>query len=482
MIQYIKKISSNTQILIIIFGSIAFLMPAIWNGFPFIFTDSLSYITSGMDLLAPPDRPIFYGLLIRATGMLTKIWGVVIFQSILLTYFLLILSKILFPRIPKIYLYLWISLIAFLTPLPWFVGQISPDIFTSVLFLSLIVFALTYKEINGLNSIFIAAVITLSVCVHSSNLIIGILTFVAIIFWFLFQRLAWREWKKFFAVVSTSFFSAVVVIILSNIWSHYGVTLNPTGKVFMLARIMEDGPGLKHLRTICKTTELKTCASLPLLEQAKKVETENPNSKDPELRNLVASAFLWGGGLSESGGIFVVNSEAGSIIKESIKTYPLEELNALIRNMSNQLMTFSVGEQLNSTLKLEAMNQFFSSKFPSLYSSYLNSNQSLGKLGILTQFLNPIYFYVVIYSLILVFSSCILFLRKRLCTDRLFLTLYSLFFFLVANALVTGGLSGVFDRYQSRVVWLLPATSILLLVGLLYSPKNGDNDVSQPTK
>jgi hypothetical protein len=366
--------------------------------------------------------------------------------------------------------------------LTWFIGQISPDIFTSILFLALIVFALKYKEANTLNTIFIAAVITLSVCVHSSNLIIGFLSSLAMIFWFVFQRLPWKEWKKFVVVVFSSFFAAVVFIIPSNIWSHYGVTLNPTGKVFILARILEDGPGLKHLRDICKTVELKTCASLPLLENARIVEIQNINSKDPELRNLVASAFLWGGGLSASGGIFVVNSEAGSIIRESIKAYPLEQFAALIRNMGNQFITFSVGEQLNSTLKLEAMNQFFSLHFPEIYPRYLHSQQSLGRLGAVTQFLNPIYFYVVIFSLFSVVGSSLLYLRRNIPSGKLSLTLYSLFFFMSANALVTGGLSGVFDRYQSRVIWLLPAISILLVLGLLNTVKNSDNDINTATR
>jgi len=132
MIQNIKKINSNNQILIILFGSIVFLLPAIWNGFPFIFTDSLSYITSGIDLVAPFDRPIFYGLFIRSTGLIMKVWGAVIIQSILLIILLLRLSNILFPQIPEKYLYIWLSSTSFLTCVPWFAGQVSPDIFTPI--------------------------------------------------------------------------------------------------------------------------------------------------------------------------------------------------------------------------------------------------------------------------------------------------------------------------------------------------------------
>jgi hypothetical protein len=34
----------------------------------------------------------------------------------------------------------------------------------------------------------------------------------------------------------------------------------------------------------------------------------------------------------------------------------------------------------------------------------------------------------------------------------------------VANAAATGGLSGVFPRYQARIAWLLPVAALLLLV------------------
>jgi hypothetical protein len=273
-----------------------------------------------------------------------------------------------------------------------------------------------------------------------------------------------------------SFSSAIFLIISSNIWSHYGATLNPTGKVFVLARILEDGPGLNYLKELCKSNNMKTCASLPILEQARQVELQNPDSRDPELRNLVASAFLWGQGLAVSGGIFSVNSEAGVIIKGAIRSYPLEQFSALIRNMGNQLITFSVGEQLNSTLKLEAMNQFFRTHFLKQYQSYLTSRQSLGEIGAVTQFLNPIYFYVVIFSILILFGSYLAILRQNISMEKLSLTIYSLCVFLGANALITGGLSGVFDRYQSRVIWLLPAISILLLLGLLQGPSRSTSN------
>ena len=480
MIQLVKNqfTAKFSQAPLLLFGILLFLSFAIWNGFPFLFTDSLSYITSGIDLIAPFDRPIFYGLFIRATGAIFQVWGEVICQSALLAILLLKLSNILFPRMSKGFLYLWFLLITLFTSAPWFIGQISPDIFTSILFLALIIWALIYQESRILSSIFIGAVITLSICVHSSNLLIGALTSAAITLWLIFQGTPLVSLKKFVLLIGISLIAAIFLIIPSNVWSHYGATLNPTGKVFILARILEDGPGLKYLRVICPTSELKTCASLPILEQARLVEVQDPDSKSPELRNLVASSFLWGGGLALSGGVFSVNSEAGLIIKGALKAYPLEQFSALIRNMSNQLITFSVGEQLNSTLKMEAINNLFRTHFPRFYTSYQNSQQSLGKIEEITFFLNPIYFYMVLFSTILLLGLCLFLLRGTNVNKKYSLSLYALFTFLVSNALVSGGLSGVFERYQSRVVWLVPAISILFVLGLLNAAKNSDNDIN----
>ena len=119
MIQQIKYQTFISQIPLILFGTILFLFPALWNGFPFIFTDTLSYITSGIELTAPFDRPIFYGLLIRTTSIINKIWGEVICQSVLLTVLLLRFANTLFPRLSNGYLYLWLLLVVLLTPAPW---------------------------------------------------------------------------------------------------------------------------------------------------------------------------------------------------------------------------------------------------------------------------------------------------------------------------------------------------------------------------
>ena len=52
--------------------AIALLGAAIWNGYPIVYSDTSSYIISGFELETLKDRPITYGLFIRATSQIGR--------------------------------------------------------------------------------------------------------------------------------------------------------------------------------------------------------------------------------------------------------------------------------------------------------------------------------------------------------------------------------------------------------------------------
>lgn len=452
---------------LVFFGAFIFLLPAIWNGFPFIFTDTLSYMVSGFDLIAPPDRPIFYGIYVRVTNLFFDIWGEVICQAILLSFLLIKFAKKLFPSLSLLSLYLWLLLIAFFTSAPWFVGQISPDIFSAILFLALMIWALSYNEASIFESVLVCSVLILSICVHSSNLLICAFTALMFVIWLLIKRESWKSVRKFSLTIISSISISVVLIISSNVWSHYGVTLNPSGKAFILARLLEDGSGFKYLKKTCETSSLRMCASLGILEEARKIEEDGNPDESPELRNLVASSFLYGGGINASGGIGVVVKEAGVIINGTIMNFPFDQLVASLKNVGSQLKSFSVGEQLNSTLKVEPINYLFSSKFPKTYESYLQSRQSVGGLSEMLAITNFTYRIIVILSIVGIIIAYIFFAIKGIYIENFQSVIYLMAVFLVINAAVTGALSGVFDRYQGRVIWIMPAIAILFSLAIL---------------
>ena len=450
-----------------------FIAPAIWNGFPLIFTDSLSYLTSGIDLVAPVDRPIFYGLFIRISNLMMDLGGLVLFQAALVIFLLLKLAATLLPNLSIRISLLWLCFIGMMTSVSWFVGQISPDIFTSCLFLTMIILALICEQASLRCIALLVGLLILEICMHSGNLIIGFMFFLYILGLSWIQKKSWSYIKRFSVIMMTSFVISFTAIVVSNAIFHQGVTFNRWGKVIFLARILEDGFGLQYLNSICVTESLKTCAALPLFNEASKKEEDLGLTKNPETKNLVLNALLWDGGINLVGGLSVVNSEALDIIHGAIRTYPLQMAHAFARNTYDQLTIFSVGNQFSSTAHLIAINNFFQVHFPASYKSYIDSHQSKGGVNIVTNVLNPAYNLTIIFSgsfiLVLVYFS----FRKQSYWDRICknssvqLVIFSLLGFLISNAMITGGISAVFDRYQSRVIWLLPAIALLCIIELI---------------
>ncbi len=54
----------------------------VWNGYPLIYPDTGEYAFSSFALQVPPDRPIGYGLFIRATRVVHSLWSAVIAQPL----------------------------------------------------------------------------------------------------------------------------------------------------------------------------------------------------------------------------------------------------------------------------------------------------------------------------------------------------------------------------------------------------------------
>ena len=57
--------------------------PAFMNMYPLVYSDTGTYILSSRELVAPVDRPLMYGLLIRLFSWQVSLWPVVIFQGAL---------------------------------------------------------------------------------------------------------------------------------------------------------------------------------------------------------------------------------------------------------------------------------------------------------------------------------------------------------------------------------------------------------------
>lgn len=200
------RVSSLKNCFLLTLAFASFMLPALWNGFPFIFTDSLSYLSSGIYFQAPVDRPIFYGFFTRASNFIFEIWGLVLLQAAMVIYLLVRLSSELLPELPRAKVLIWIILTGLLTSVPWFVGQISADIFTACLFLTMILLLLALESASLRSVLMLAGMLILEICMHSGNIAIGLL----FLFWAVallwLQKKSWTLIKKYILIISSCFF------------------------------------------------------------------------------------------------------------------------------------------------------------------------------------------------------------------------------------------------------------------------------------
>jgi hypothetical protein len=119
--------------------------------------------------------------------------------------------------------------------------------------------------------------------------------------------------------------------------------------------------------------------------------------------------------------------------------------------MFRQFFAFIAGSG-NYALRSGPEFEGFRELYPGDVSQYLLSRQSVGKLAMDAYRVTP--FYAVVFWCSFGVSLIALFTRRlqvRMANQLFVLTLI----FLFVNALTTGALSGINDRYQARASWLM---------------------------
>ena len=225
-----------------------------------------------------------------------------------------------------------------------------------------------------------------------------------------------------------------------------------TSPPFLMARVLEDGPGRMYLPGACATGEF------PVLCSLRRTRIDN------------SSLFLWAD--ADHGGAFqslnydkrlrLVREERRFVLG-TVSHYPVQTLSAALRNSLIQATKFRVGDPLfDPNASLRGVNAVrwseISHIFPSRCSRLVGECQS----RINQTVLNLVVYVAVLLSLVflgIAIVTTVLFREAiwRIVTPSAleFLTFAALFICL--NAVICGTLSAPTSRYQARIVWLLPA-------------------------
>ncbi len=439
-------------------ATLLMLWPALYNGFPLIFSDTGTYISQMMEHHLGWDRPPYYSMLLLALDWGRNLWPPTIAQCAVAAWMIRRTQRMVAPRSGIGAGALLLAPLALLTALPWTAAQIMPDIFTPLMVLAFAVMVLDDRVTRRERSL-LTVLITLAIMVHLSNLPIyaGLCLCVLVLRRRARPRPQWRRLLLPLAI-------GVTALIGVNVIVSGTVSPSPYGGTFVLARLLSDGPARTTLAHDCPTRHWALC----------RYQADLAHSAD---------WFLWTADspLYRAGGPIRLIRQTNAIVRATIAAHPAIVLRNGVRDTLRQLITFAPGSGLRPWSATAAPT--IRRDLPvAAVRAFLGSLQARRRLAIgepLASIVATVTIAGIIATLGFVLLAIVQAIRPlhgiralriaaaplddRLIDDRLFFLAVLVLLALLGNAVVTGSLSGPHDRYQSRIVWLAGLTGGLVL-------------------
>jgi hypothetical protein len=424
--------------------------PALVNRYPLLYPDSITYLGNGrlvaraLFLHRFSDyygmRSFFYSLGILPWHWNVTAWPVVGFQALLTAYVIWLVVRSVLPRQTVLYYLVLVALLSLLTSLGWFVSLIMPDILGPVLYLCIYLLVFARETLSRAERLIVILIAWWAVVSHASHLILaaGLCVLLALL---LALRLPLMH-RRFAAVgeVAMIILLAAAAQLALNAYLYGKPSLNGERPPFLMARVIADGPGFWYLQQHCPEGKLVLCDHLQDLPQ------------DPDV-------FLWGEkgiwGSADEATEKRLRQEEMPFVLATLRAFPAAQLSRSAANFWQQLQVF--GFYLFGPS--DWISEEFASVLPSERSRYLHGRQAQDDLPL--EFFTSVQNWTVVASLVAIGGFLPRLWRRPPQLIGLGIVIVST---VVANALVTGTLSMVEDRLQSRVVWLVPLLAVILVL------------------
>jgi hypothetical protein len=435
----------------------ALLWPAIYSGFPIIFPDTSAYLRVALGHAWTLDRSGFYGLVLKPVSLVDPIAGLWIATAVQCLAIAAILTTVSL-RLSRSFVVVTVMSVALciFTSLPWHAAQLLPDAFTGPLILLGWMLASSDLEDNGVPLLWLGAgVLSL---LHYTHLVIFPVAFLAA----LIVRAA--EGRTFAAIARNSL--ALILCCSSVVAAHVAAngimfnrwTVAPMGSYFLFARVHEDGLVTDWMDRHCgKDASPELCS----------LRSELPRS---------SQVLLWGGDRSPLNSRINLHPGApetwpwidrlSQAAEGSIREEPMRFVKNVLGAGTKQFISFHA---LDDECPSECQFRGLTRSEPALGAAIKSSRQVQGTLpkGPIRSVTNAVSF----AALLLMIPTLISATWRR---DWEIVSLWAAVVGgLYVNALLTGGLSDVHDRYQSRIVWLAPFVVLMAIARWSQRAGNG---------
>lgn len=415
------------------------LWPALWNGYPIVFADTGTYLSQAVHRYAGWDRPVFYSLFMLPLHATVTLWPVLIVQALIAAWVLRLVCRALRPDFSDIWFVFGVAALSACSWLPWLVCELMPDLFTPLLVLVLVLLGWVPDGLGRWERISLVGLATLMIACQQSS--IPLACVLAVVLCLCSGLVGQRPLRRGLTLALPPAL-ALVALCAVNLAAHGRFAVSPFGNVFLLARVIYDGPGLTVLRRDCPQAGWRLC---PFVERL-------PATSDE---------FLWAPGspLELASGAKVVSREAGAIIQAALIADPTGAIGGAIGNTLEQLGRFASGDGLNPWPA--QVSPWIARDFPAReFATYNAARQQTDSLTV------PLWLQAVHQAAALAgVIGCVLLLPVAWVRRApAFGFLLAVLLAIPVSAAITGALSAPHDRYQSRIMWLAPFVGVLTLV------------------
>jgi hypothetical protein len=406
-------------------------------------------------------RTPYYSLFLFPFHLRISLWPIVFAQGLFCTIFIYLVVKVCEFRRPLRLLIVLVAALTLFTSLPWFSGQIMPDVFTGLVIVAVFLLAFCWNRLSSAERWFVVIGLTAMLCFHPSFPPLTLLLAAFVLPVVLRRRLPWRQFLRTTAVLLGSVAISIIAMIVYSLMLIHQVTLLPDGPAFPLARVIADGPGAYYLSESCRAGA--RYALCPYVD-------ELPTGKDASDQFLWPAEGPWQK-VRRTVGLEDSRREASDIILHAILRYPWWQFKESMLDFAQQLTMFGGIEpqlcpgiddvaRLKSCLDKWLISKVIIQYFPSEAPQFFNSLQNRNQLPLMLIYRVDVA--VVIISLILCAVVAYRWWRPGGRPEPPFSDLLAVIVVgILSNAVLTGILSEPLDRYGARVIWLLPFFVIL---------------------
>ena len=234
------------------------MIPALVNGFPFVFPDSIDYLIFTPHLYRSP----FYGLFIFFFHLNRFIWGPILVQALIASHLLWVLVRIYAGGPSMRWFALVVLTLGLFSSVPFFVGFIMPDFFTAAMILGFYLLGFQWPALSPRERAYFLLLACVAISVHISHLPQALALAILVVVVHLVLGISLRSSLRQAAPLVVPLVLATCATLLNNVLIHRVFALFPAGQTFVLANMIDQGPARRYLREACPAAGFKLCGVL----------------------------------------------------------------------------------------------------------------------------------------------------------------------------------------------------------------------------